>query len=118
MNDFDLIVERTKDALSVAGQKAGEFVEISKLRLHASKLKSRINNRYQRIGKLYFDQKELGISCEEKIEDACTEVYALKLELEWTLEKLDEAQDTRHCPHCGQFNPSAASYCNRCSKKL
>ena len=62
--------------------------------------------------------KELGISCEEKIEDACTEVYALKLELEWTLEKLDEAQDTRHCPHCGQFNPSAASYCNRCSKKL
>lgn len=60
MGIFDDVVVNAKSAAQTVGKMAGQFVDMSKLRINMAELNGEITKRYQELGRFIYEAKKAG----------------------------------------------------------
>ena len=106
MSVFDSLFSKLGSFAKSAEKKTQDLVEISQLKWKMSKLKSKIERKYTKIGSLtYFHQKNVhSDGCElfrSKIKTICEEIDDLFLQLQYTECEYDEIKKNSCCQNQG-----------------
>ena len=100
------------------GQKAGQIVDISKLRLNAADLNNEISKRFESLGRIVYDAKKTENSSADLVEECVLTIDDLYQQLDEVNEQIAKARNRVKCKSCGYENAQEAVYCNRCGAKL
>ena len=118
MGILDDVVINAKTAAEAVGKKAGQIVDVSKLRINAAELNAEISKRYEALGEYVYE------SCRERLaEDAeavgkMAEIDELGNQRNTVTNELVDNQNKVVCPVCGKQSPITAQYCSNCGAKL
>lgn len=118
MGFFEDTLVKAKEAIDVAGTKAGEVIAVQKLRLNAASLNSQITRDFETLGRLVFDNakgKGAGTDAVDEVMENIDRKYLQLKELEAEIAK---AKGETICPVCHTANDAEATYCNRCGNSL
>ena len=114
----DNAISKTKEAFDVAYKKAGEVINIEKLKLSASTLKSKREKDFTKLGMAYFElvkeQDELPEDIAliiDDIKDKTAQIANLNKEIELI-------KNRKVCENCGAAVESDSAYCNACGTKF
>lgn len=120
MGLFEDVVVNTKSVVNVVGKKAGQIVDISKLRISAADLNNEISKRFEVLGRMVYDSKkaESESNSEELVSECITAIDDLYEQLDAVNEQLIQLKNKQICKNCGGENPQEAVFCNRCGSKL
>ena len=105
MGIFDDVVVNAKSAAQTVGKMAGQFVDMSKLRINMAELNGEITKRYQELGRFIYEAKKAGID----------DLYA---QLSAVSAQYASMQDKVTCPACGKKMPTDSMFCSHCGAKL
>ena len=118
MGILDDEVINAKFAAETVGKKAGQIVDVSKLRINVAELNAEISKRYEALGEYVYE------TCREQLaEDAeavgkMAELDELVNQRNAVTKELVDKQNKVVCPTCGKQSPSTALYCSNCGTKL
>ena len=118
MGLFEDVVVNAKSAVTVVGKKAGQIVDISKLRISAAELNGEINKPYEALGRVVYDAHKTEDSAEELIQECVSAIDELYEQLDAVNEQISALRRRTVCKVCGEQNPQGASYCCKCGTKL
>lgn len=118
MSKLDELILKAKDLAGVAGSKTQEVVELTKLHLQVTQLKSDIDANYQKLGEIVFELNKAGTQNDELIHMCVSEIQSQLDELAALNHKIDEMKNVVKCPQCMAANPVGALYCSRCGFSL
>lgn len=109
--------EKIKRSVSTTAKKAKRFsentFETAKLKLKLSDIKSDINERYTKIGKLVYESNEDSDYTGE-IEKLCAEISELKASMAEINDVLDELSNSKMCPGCDSNVKKEFEFCPKC----
>ena len=111
MGILDDVVVNAKSAAQTVGKMAGQFVDMSKLRINLSELNGEINRRYQELGQFIYEAKKAGTADETELDEKIAgldDLYA----------QLAALQNKVTCPCCGKQMEIDATFCSHCGMKL
>lgn len=118
MSILDDVVVSAKTAATTVSKKAGEFVDVSKLRIQASELNSEISKRYEALGRVVYDSKKEENEIEGLVDECVRSIDALYEKLDVTNEKIARLSKKSVCKSCGYNNANEAVFCSRCGEKI
>lgn len=118
MSKLDDMILKAKDLAGAAGSKTQEVMELTKLHLQVTQLKSDIDANYQKLGEIVFELNKAGSENEELIRMCVSEIQSQQDELAALNQKLDEMKNVVKCQQCMAANPKGAVYCARCGSLL
>lgn len=118
MGKLDELFIKAKDLASVAGSKAQEMAELTKLRLQATQLRSDLDANYLKLGEIIYELTKAGAENQELIDMCVAEIESQNQELEELNAKIDEMKNVKKCPECMAANPKDALFCIRCGASL
>lgn len=110
---FDDVVVNAKSAASVVSKKAGEIIDLSKLRISLASLRSELSKQYQALGEAVYNNEPA-----EELDAIKEEISALKQNIEDIENVLANAKNTVTCPACGEKLSKNALYCSTCGTAL
>ena len=111
MGLFEDVVVNAKEAVNAVGKKAGQMVDISKLRLSAADLNNEISKRFEALGRVIYDAKKTADECITTIDDLYEQLDAVN-------DQISALRSKVICKKCGAENPAEACYCNMCGSKF
>lgn len=118
MSKLDELILKAKDLAGVAGSKTQEVMELTKLHLQVTQLKSDIDANFHKLGEIVFELNKAGEQNEELIQMCVAEIESQQNELEQLTMQLNEAKNVVKCPQCMAANPKGALFCARCGASL
>lgn len=118
MGILDDVVINAKSAAQTVGKVAGQFVDISKLRINASELHGEINKRYQELGRFIYEGKKAGEADAAVLEEKILGIDDLFAQLEAVSAQLASLQNKITCPACGKQMNMDSMFCSHCGMKL
>lgn len=118
MSRLDDLLIKAKEFASVAGNKAQEVAELTRLRLQAAQLRSDLDSNYLKMGEIIYELKKANTENQDLIDMCIAEIDAQQQELEELNEKIDTLRKEVKCPECMASNPREALYCSRCGAAL
>lgn len=118
MSKLDELILKAKDLAGVAGSKTQEVMELTKLHLQVTQLKSDIDANFQKLGEIVFELNKAGEQNEELVRMCVSEIESQQNELEQLTLQLNEAKNVVKCPQCMAANPKGALFCARCGASL
>ena len=118
MGLFEDVVVNAKSAANVVGKKAGQLVDVSKLKISAADLNNEIGKRFEALGRILYNAKKNGTDASAMVEENITAIDDLYEQLAAINQQLTQLRNKTMCKACGEENPQDAVYCNRCGKKL
>ncbi|MDR1001899.1 MAG: hypothetical protein LBL82_01320 [Oscillospiraceae bacterium] len=118
MGIFEDVVLNAKTAANTVGKKAGEIIDISKLRLSAGEINGEIGKRYEALGRVVYDSKKDGTNIDALAAECVKSIDALYERLDIVNAKLAKLRHKYQCGSCGASNEIDSVYCNRCGKRL
>ncbi|WP_457942411.1 zinc-ribbon domain-containing protein [Caproiciproducens sp. LBM24188] len=118
MGIFEDVVVNAKTAVNVVGKKAGQFVDISKLRISAADLNNEISKRFETLGRTIYEAKKTDNDSSELVNECITAIDDLYEQLDAVNEQIAAMREKQVCKGCGEENPQDAIYCNKCGRKL
>lgn len=118
MGILDDVVVNVKSAAEFVGVKAGQIVDISKLRINISELNSEINKRYIDLGRAVYDAHKNGEALETSAGDVVEEIDSLYAQLNSVMAEINTLQNKVICNVCGKQCSSESAYCSYCGAKL
>lgn len=118
MGIFEDVVLNAKAVVDSVGKKAGEVVDISKLKLAAADLKSEISQKYQILGRIAFEEISTGKDYSKNKEEIVEKIKELKIHLESVNDMIASSKQKVKCNVCGSYNSKGAVFCNTCGEKL
>ncbi len=118
MSKLDELILKAKDLAGVAGSKTQEVVELTKLHLQVTQMKSDIDANYQKLGEIVFELNKAGTQNDELIHMCVSEIQSQLDELAALSHKIDEMKNVVKCPQCMAANPVGALFCSRCGVSL
>ena len=74
MGLFEDVVVNAKEAVNAVGKKAGQMVDISKLRLSAADLNNEISKRFEALGRVIYDAKKTGNDSADLADEGITTI--------------------------------------------
>ena len=107
-----------KSVANITAKKAGETVELSRLKMESIKMNAQIDRKYNEIGNLVYDTAKSGIEHEESIKECISEIDTLIAKINEINAQINEVRRTVTCPNCLYSNPDDAVYCAKCGIKL
>lgn len=107
-----------KNWLIWAGKKAGEAVEVSKLKINNVKINGEIQKTYEKLGAFVYKFRKSGKENNELIDMCVKEIDELLATLEENEKRINETRHKVKCPDCGALNDIQAVYCMKCGGKL
>lgn len=118
MGLFDDVVINAKSAAQTVGKMAGQFVDMSKLRINVSELNGEINKRYQELGQLIYESRKSGAVHSDEAEEMICGIDELYAQFTAVSEQLAAMQNKVTCPACGKQMPVESMFCSHCGMKL
>lgn len=115
---FEDVVIKARTAADFVGSKTGEIVELSKMKISAAELESKIDKEYYAIGKAVYQSSKGDEDCSEIVKQKIEKVDALKADLDAMIEKISGFKGDKKCPECGKFNDGESNFCGKCGAKL
>lgn len=118
MGLFEDVVVNAKSAVNVVGKKAGQIVDISKLRISAADLNNEISKRYESLGRTVYEAKKTDNDSSDLVSECITAIDDLYEQLDAVNEQMVAMHARLVCKNCGQENPQSSVYCSKCGHKL
>ncbi len=118
MSQFDDFVGKARQAADGAGKKAGEIVELSRLKISISQIRSDIDRLYQKLGQAVYQIRGTDCDNEAYIQDLCEKLDARHGDLKEAEDKLASLKRSAPCPFCGSENSNQSVYCSQCGARL
>lgn len=118
MGIFDDVVVNAKSAAQTVGKMAGQFVDMSKLRINMAELNGEITKRYQGLGRFIYEAKKAGSADEAELADQIAGIDDLYAQLSAVSAQYASMQDKVTCPACGKKMPTDSMFCSHCGAKL
>ena len=76
------VVVNAKEAVNAVGKKAGQMVDISKLRLNAADLNNEISKRFEALGRVIYDSKKTENDSADLVNECITAIDELYEQLD------------------------------------
>lgn len=118
VNRVDQLLNQAKELADAAGKKAGETLEVSKLKFENFKINSQIQKAYEKLGSFVYKMHKNGEENQELIDVCMEEIDDLYAQLALNEEKINESRRRSKCPVCGTLNALEALYCMKCGEKM
>ena len=118
MGVFEDVVINAKTAATAVGKKAGQIVDLSKLRFNAAEINKEIEYNFEALGRLVYDAEKNGEDASALIGECVAEIDALFEQLDAIHGQIAVLKKRVKCKNCGYENSQGAIFCNRCGKKL
>ena len=110
---FDDVVVNAKSAAQAVTKKAGEVVELSKLRISLSGLRSDLNKQFLALGEAVYNNEP-----EEEIAQIRTAIDETKQAIDEVEQYLSSIRNVLVCPKCGEKLQKNAQYCYICGTPI
>ena len=118
MGLFEDVVVNAKSAVSVVGKKAGQIVDISKLRFNAAEINNEISKRFESLGRVVYDGEKTENNASELVAECVKAIDELYDQLDAINEQIAVLKNRLKCKSCGFENAQDAVLCNKCGTKL
>ncbi len=118
MGILDNIINQARGVATDVGKRAGDVVEVSKLKLQEISLGGDIDKVYEKLGLMVYEMVKAGSANQGLVDECVTEIDNLKAELEVIRGKLDELHNVRRCDSCGNAVDLKAQFCPNCGALL
>ncbi len=118
MGILDDVVVNVKSAAGVVSKKAGQIVDISKLRLNVSEVNGAINKCYNELGQYIYNGKKDGEVVDTDIDERIAEIDELYVQLEELATQMALLQNKVSCPVCKKLCDNEASFCSSCGAAI
>lgn len=118
MTVFDDVLSRARALAKTAGEKTGEFVELTKVKMEIADLEREMTSLYEGLGRLVYDGKQSGENVDELVDACIAQLDDQNEHLKELQEKLMESKNVVACKMCGALNENDAVFCNQCGEKL
>ena len=91
MGLFEDVVINAKTAANAVGKKAGQLVDVSKLKISAAELNIEINKKYEALGKAVYDAKKADSDSADLVAEAMVAIDELQEQLDALNEQIKDA---------------------------
>ncbi len=118
MSIFEDAVLGARSVTAAVGEKAGRFVDISRLRLSAAELSRSIAERYEALGRAVYDAYKSDEEIGGIITAGAAGIDALYTRLDDTNRKIARLRDKKYCADCGAVIDESAIFCSRCGSRI
>lgn len=118
MGIFDDVVTNARSAAQAVGKAAGQFVDMSKLRLNLAELNGEINKQYQALGQFVYEAHKAGNTDETGFAEKLAALDELYAQFAAVSAQLAALQNKVTCPACGKQVDVDAMFCCHCGMKL
>ena len=116
--DFAGLKKRFMDTAESAGKKAGDMVELTKMKMQVSQYKTELAKAHEKLGAMVYNMMK------EDEEDTSAISVCID-EIDYILDKIQEAEDkvkelrkVSCCQSCGGEVPVDAAFCPKCGAKI
>ena len=110
MANINEFINTAKELADLAGKKAGEAVEVSKLKINNVKINGEIQKTYEKLGAFVYKFRKSGEENNELIDMCVKEIDELLAALEENEKRINETRHKVKCPDCGALNDIQAVY--------
>jgi len=118
MGIFDDVITNAKSAAQAVGKVAGQFVDMSKLRLNLAELNAEINKQYQALGQFVYESRKAGNIDETGLAEKYAALDELYAQFSAVSAQLASLQNKVTCPACGKQGDTDSMFCSHCGMKL
>lgn len=118
MSLLEDVVINTKSAINTFSKKAGELVDISKLKINAAEVQNEISKKFELIGKVVYDSDHESLDNNPQIETLKNQLDYLFLKLNDIHEQIAAMKKKCKCKECGALNELNSNYCCKCGTKI
>ena len=117
MNFFDKIGKKASEAYKITADKTGKIAKETRINLKISELKVDMENIYEDLGKIIYEQYLNGAEFQEDITKNCAKGDEVKRKIkELTAEKM-ELKDKKICIKCNSEIDKNNKFCPNCGEK-
>lgn len=118
MGVFEDIFVKAKGAVDALGEKAGQFVDVSKLNIKMAELRSDLKNEYEALGKTVYNCEKNHIDSASEVTNASLRIDSIYMQIEELKKQVAKMKNKVLCKECGNANNVNDSYCGKCGKEL
>ena len=119
MGLFEDILCKTKSAVDMVGEKAGYFVDVSKLTMNLAELKSARKKKFESLGEnFYLSQTENSTENNSNFSNVISEISELNKKIEKLNQEIAKIKNKLVCKKCGNNNSQNSEYCCKCGEHL
>ncbi len=118
MGIIEDVLLNARTAVDTVGKKAGQVIDISKLKLAVADIKSDISRKYQILGRVVYEESVTGKDYSKNKEELIERIKELKEQLESVTEMIANSSQKVKCEVCGSYNSKNAIFCNKCGEKI
>ena len=118
MGILDDVVINAKSAAEAVSRKAGQIVDVSKLRISAAEINAEIAKRYEVLGQYVYECSRSSLAADPEAVGQMTEIDDLKAQQAAIAKELGDKQNKVFCPICGKQSQITAAFCSSCGTKL
>ena len=118
MGVFEDILVKAKGAVDALGERAGQFVDVSKLNIKTAELKSDLKSEYEALGKTVYNCEKNHIDSASEIANAVVRIDSIYMQIEELKKQVAKMKNKVFCKECGSANDLGDSFCGKCGKEL
>ena len=118
MGILDDVMINAKTAAEVVGKKAGQIVDVSKLRFNVAELNAELSKRYEALGEYIYENCRECLAEDAESVGKMAEIDELVNQRNALTKELVDKQNKVVCPVCAKQSPITASFCSNCGAKL
>lgn len=118
MKTFDDLTYKAQLLIDMAGKKSNEVIELSRLKVNRSKIKSNIDDEYKKLGSAFYKIKRENYNDEDHVNSICDKIDKLYYDLDEIELKISNLKNTKVCKCCSHKNPTNSEYCSSCGVHL
>lgn len=118
MGLFEDMYVKAKSAVDMVGERAGQFMDVSKLNINMAELKGELRKKFEDLGNIvYYGRKEGSID-EVLMDGKIKEIDELNREIESLSKRIAELKNKLICRSCGHQNENESLFCSKCGSAL
>ena len=118
MVTFDDVLYKAKNLAEVAEKKAGDWIDVTKLKWAVNSLQKEQAATYEGMGRLWFEAHESGKDVTDMLEECCAHIKKLDTRIAGLQDRILQYKDAMRCPACTEANPMDSTYCRKCGAKM
>ena len=115
---FEELSEKFSQTAELVGNKAGEMIQITKIKKDIHSLKQANNQDFQEIGKLMYSMYLKDVVHDPEIMDICDAISEREVKISKCKKELSSIKGERLCPSCGKYYSDDMVFCPYCGEKV
>ena len=118
MGVLEDIFVKAKAAAGAFGEKAGQYVDVSKLNIKLAEFKSDLKSEFENLGKIVYQSEKNEVENRAGINAGVAQIDNITLQIEELKKQIASIKNKVLCNACGSQNEVDSVYCAKCGEKL